>query len=145
MTILQMFLTILKKKYDGYRFSKKEVRIYNPFSLCIAFERKELGDYWFESGTPSFMVHLFEQKVFEIPDLEGNIRMSVRTADDYRLNYTDLTPLLFQAGYLTIKSYEKKYDRYILGFPNDEVRYAFLYNLMAVYTNGKSLPQGAIE
>ena len=128
-------LNVLKKKYDGYRFSKKEERIYNPFSLCIAFERKELGDYWFESGTPSFMVHLFEQKIFEIPDLEGNIRITPRSIDTYRFNYDDLAPLLFQSGYLTIKDYNKKLDMYVLGYPNDEVKYAFIECLMEVYTS----------
>ena len=128
-------LNVLKKKYDGYRFSKKEERIYNPFSLCIAFERKELGDYWFESGTPSFMVHLFEQKVFEIPDLEGNIRLNARSIDTYRFSYTNLPPLLFQSGYLTIKDYDDELDMYVLGYPNDEVKYAFIECLMEVYTS----------
>ena len=135
-------LSILKKKYDGYRFTKKKEHIYNPFSLCIAFERKDLGDYWFESGTPTFMVHLFEQKVFELPDLEKNINLSMRDMNEYRLSYVNLVPLLFQAGYLTIKDYNWEEDTYILGYPNDEVKYAFLYNLMAVYTDGKSLSQG---
>ena len=135
-------LFILKKKYDGYRFSKKEERIYNPFSLCIAFERKDLGDYWFSSGTPSFMVHLFEQKVFDIPDLEGNIEITQRAIDDYRMDYSNLAPLLFQSGYLTVKDYNKKIDMYVLGYPNDEVKYAFLECLMRVYTSASNNPLG---
>ena len=130
-------LFILKKKYDGYRFSKKEESIYNPFSLCIAFERKDLGDYWFSSGTPSFMVHLFEQKVFDIPDLEGNIEITQSAIDEYRMDYSDLAPLLFQSGYLTIKDYDKELDMYVLGYPNDEVKYAFLECLMKVYTSAR--------
>ena len=130
-------LSILKKKYDGYRFSKNEERIYNPFSLCIAFERKDLGDYWFSSGTPSFMVHLFEQKVFDIPDLEGNIEITQSAIDEYRMDYSDLAPLLFQSGYLTIKDYDKELDMYVLGYPNDEVKYAFLECLMKVYTSAR--------
>ena len=133
---------VLRARYDGYRFSKKEERIYNPFSLFNVFAKKELGDYWFESGTPTFMVHLFEQKVFELPDLEKNINLSMRDMNEYRLSYVNLVPLLFQAGYLTIKDYKREEDTYILGYPNDEVKYAFLYNLMAVYTDGKSLSQG---
>ena len=135
-------LFILKKKYDGYRFSKKEESIYNPFSLCIAFERKDLGDYWFSSGTPSFMVHLFEQKVFDIPDLEGNIEITQRAIDDYRMDYSNLAPLLFQSGYLTVKDYNKKIDMYVLGYPNDEVKYAFLECLMRVYTSASNNPLG---
>ena len=135
-------LSILKKKYDGYRFSKKEERIYNPFTLCIAFERKDLGDYWFSSGTPSFMVHLFEQKVFDIPDLEGNIKITQRAIDEYRMDYSNLAPLLFQSGYLTVKDYNKKIDMYVLGYPNDEVKYAFIECLMMVYTSARKDSSG---
>ncbi|MGP1519968.1 MAG: AAA family ATPase [Treponema sp.] len=135
-------LSILKKKYDGYRFSKKKEHIYNPFSLCIAFERKDLGDYWFESGTPTFMVHLFEQKAFALPDLEGNITMSARSIDMYRLSYSNLIPLLFQSGYLTIKGYDRELDMYVLGYPNDEVKYAFIECLMMVYTSARKDPSG---
>ena len=135
-------LSILKKKYDGYRFSKNEERIYNPFSLCIAFDKKELGDYWFSSGTPSFMAHLFEQKVFDIPDLEGNVEITQRAIDDYRMDYSNLAPLLFQSGYLTVKDYNKKIDMYVLGYPNDEVKYAFLESLMKVYTSASNNPLG---
>ena len=135
-------INILRQRYDGYRFSEKEERIYNPFSLFNVFAKNRLGDYWFESGTPTFMVHLFEQKIFELPDLERNINLSMRDMNEYRLSYVNLVPLLFQAGYLTIKDYKWEEDTYILGYPNDEVKYAFLYNLMAVYTDGKSLSQG---
>ena len=135
-------VNILRAKYDGYRFSEKEERIYNPFSLFNVFDKNELGDYWFETGTPTFMVHLFEQKDFILPDLERNIRLSMRDMNDYRLNYSYLFPLLFQAGYLTIKDYDREENVYILGYPNDEVKYAFLYSLMAVYTDGKILSQG---
>ena len=135
-------INILRQRYDGYRFSEKEERIYNPFSLFNVFAKNKLGDYWFESGTPTFMVHLFEQKIFALPDLERNINLSMRDMNEYRLSYVNLVPLLFQAGYLTIKDYKREEDTYILGYPNDEVKYAFLYNLMAVYTDGKSLSQG---
>ena len=90
----------------------------------------------------SSMVHLFEQKDFILSDLEKNIRLNMRDMNDYRLNYCYLVPLLFQAGYLTIKDYDREENVYILGYPNDEVKYAFLYSLMAVYIDGKSLSQG---
>ena len=131
----EKMLDVLRTKYDGYRFSEKEERIYNPFSLCIAFERKKVGDYWFESGTPTFMVHIFEQKVFELPDLEGNIEVSMKNVDEYRINYENLVPLLFQTGYLTIKDYNKRLNSYILGYPNDEVKYAFVDCLMRIYVS----------
>ena len=135
-------LDILRKKYDGYRFSKKEERIYNPFSVLNALSKKELGNYWFSSGTPTFMVRLLEENAFDIPDLEGNMRVDAKNIDDYRIDYANMTPLLFQAGYLTIKDYEKDDDIYVLGYPNDEVKYAFLYSLAIIYTRGKASVQG---
>ena len=127
-------IAVLKKKYDGYHFSESMVNVYNPFSICNAFDAKNLGDYWFESGTPSFLVHLFEQRSFTIPDLEGNINTRLDEMDDYRIDNRNLVPLLFQAGYLTIKAYDKRYRTYTLGLPNDEVRFAFARRLMNIYT-----------
>ena len=135
-------LEILRAKYDGYRFSKNEERIYNPFSLFNVFDKNELGDYWFETGTPTFMVRLLEQRAFKISDLEGNIRLSVRSMDVYRIDYENLAPLLFQSGYLTIKDYDREFDMYVLGYPNDEVRYAFLDRLMQVYTSARQDSSG---
>jgi len=128
-------LDVLRRKYDGYRFSKNEERLYNPFSLLNALEKKEVGNYWFATGTPTFIVQLMEQRAFDIPDLEGNIELSMSDIDDYRITYDNLAPLLFQAGYLTIKGYNKSDRTYILGYPNDEVKYALLKNLMKVYTS----------
>ena len=135
-------LNVLRAKYDGYRFSEKEERIYNPFSLFNVFDKNKLGDYWFETGTPTFMVRLLEQKAFKIPDLEKNIKLSVKTINEYRIGYDNLAPLLFQSGYLTIKDYDEKFDRYILGYPNDEVKYAFLECLMVVYTSARKDSSG---
>ena len=135
-------LDVLRARYDGYRFSEKDERIYNPFSLFNVFAKNKLGDYWFESGTPTFMVHLFEQKAFALPDLEGNITMSARSIDMYRLSYSNLIPLLFQSGYLTIKGYDRELDMYVLGYPNDEVKYAFIECLMMVYTSARKDPSG---
>jgi len=135
-------LDVLRARYDGYRFSEKEERIYNPFSLFNVFAKNKLGDYWFATGTPTFLVHLFEQKAFALPDLEGNITMSARSIDMYRLSYSNLVPLLFQSGYLTIKDYDRELDMYVLGYPNDEVKYAFIECLMMVYTSARKDPSG---
>ena len=66
-------LAILRRKCDGYRFGRNEERTYNPFSLFNVFDKKELGDYWFTTGTPTLMVQLLEQNAFDIPDLERDI------------------------------------------------------------------------
>jgi len=135
-------LEMLKKKYDGYHFSEELINVYNPFSICNAFYAKRLGDYWFATGTPTFIVQLMEQKSFDIPDLEGNIELSMSDIDDYRIDYEDLAPLLFQAGYLTIKGYNKKLSRYVLGYPNDEVKYAFIDRIMKIYTGANHSSSG---
>ena len=133
---------ILRTKYDGYRFSKKEERIYNPFSLLTALAKRELGDYWFETGTPTFLVRLLAKCEFNIPDLEGNLKITLDNLDAYRVAKESFIPLLFQAGYVTIKDYDEELNRYILGFPNDEVRYAFLKQLLKVYTPANTTPDG---
>ena len=139
-------LEILRAKYDGYRFSKKEERIYNPFSLFNVFSKKELGNYWFTTGTPMFLVQLLEQKYFELPDLEGNIQITIDDIDSYRIGHGNLIPLLFQTGYLTIKDYMEDdvsyIGRYVLGYPNDEVKYALLKRLMQVYTSASTSIEG---
>ena len=135
-------LDALRDKYDGYRFTRKEERIYNPFSLFNALAKKKLGDYWFETGTPTFLVRLLEKSYFNIPDLEGNMKITLDNLDAYRVARESFIPLLFQAGYITIKQYERELDRYILGFPNDEVRYAFLKQLLKVYTTAHTEMDG---
>ena len=135
-------LDILRTKYDGYRFSEKEEHIYNPFSLLTALAKKRLGDYWFETGTPTFLVRLLAKCEFNIPDLEGNLKITLDNLDAYRVAKESFIPLLFQAGYVTIKDYDEELNRYILGFPNDEVRYAFLKQLLKVYTPANTTPDG---
>ena len=111
--------------------------------------KKELGDYWFATGTPTFLVQLLEQKYFELPDLEGNIQITMSDMDEYRVGYGDLTPLLFQAGYLTIKDYKEDgmyfVGKYMLGYPNDEVKYAILKRLMKVYTSARTSVSGEFK
>ena len=128
-------INILRQRYDGYRFSKKEERIYNPFSLCNAFEAKKLGDYSFKIPSQNILYGIFKQKSFEIPDLEGNIKVSARRLNSYETYYEDLPLILFQEGYLAIKDYQQEFDMYILGYPNDEIKYPFLRELLKVYTN----------
>ncbi|MGP1438610.1 MAG: AAA family ATPase [Treponema sp.] len=139
-------LDVLRTKYDGYRFSEKEERIYNPFSLFNVFSKRKLGDYWFATGTPTFLVQLLKQRYFELADLEGNIQVTANELDEYRIGQGDLIPLLFQAGYLTIKDYNEDnisyIGQYVLGYPNDEVKYALLERLMKVYTSASNSIEG---
>ncbi len=122
----------LKRMYDGYHFSKRMTDIYNPWSLFYAFEKGEIGNYWFATGTPSSLISLMRVKQFNMPDLEGfEANMAQFDAPTERIS--DPVPVLFQSGYLTIKGYQPDLDNYILGFPNEEVYKGFGYSLYQYY------------
>ena len=126
----------LRKMYDGYRFHPDGKRVYNPFSLIYAFRDKEFGAYWFESGTPSFLVNLFQKNADKLRELPAQDELTVgreALTSAYEDNHNPLT-YLFQAGYLTIKSYNAEFLRYTIDFPNDEVRYGFLKALIPYVT-----------
>ncbi|UTC48737.1 ATP-binding protein [Treponema vincentii] len=128
-------LAVLKKQYDGYLFAKEGVSVYNPFSILSAFKAEELGSYWFSTGTPTFLINYLKEAHYFIPDLDGNVELSESGLQTYRAIAQDSLPILFQAGYLTIKEYISDLRLYRLGFPNDEVRYGFLENLLPAYSD----------
>jgi hypothetical protein len=124
----------LRKRYDGYHFAKESDGVYNPFSLLNTFAKGDFAYYWFRTGTPTFLVKMLQQTNFDIPKLENDVTIPVNSIDDYRVGETDLVPLLYQTGYLTIKGYKSMFDEFVLGFPNEEVKYGFLNELQRVYT-----------
>ena len=132
-------LAVLKKQYDGYLFAKAGVNVYNPFSLLSAFKAKDFGSYWFSTGTPTFLVNYLKEAHYFIPDLDGKVELNESGLETYRAVTENALPILFQSGYLTIIGYIKEARLYKLGFPNDEVRYGFLENLLPAYS---SLPLG---
>jgi len=123
----------LKQRYDGYHFSKQSEGMYNPFSLLKTFSIKELRDYWFQTGTPTFLVQMLKKMQFDIPSMEKDVKCPARAITEYRVGGSDPVPLLYQSGYLTIKDYNAKSETYILGFPNNEVKYGFLYELLPAF------------
>ena len=129
---------LLKKRYDGYLFAGVGESVYNPFSVLNVFSANNAGSYWFATGTPTFLVNYLKDSHYNIPDLDGNVELDEAGLADYRADTKNPLPILFQAGYLTIKRYDSKYRLYSLGFPNDEVRYGFLSNLLPVYSDIKS-------
>ncbi|AAS13036.1 MULTISPECIES: ATP-binding protein [Treponema] len=131
-------LAKLKQKYDGYLFARKGRAMYNPFSLLNVFASKEFSSYWFATGTPTFLVEYLKKAYYNIPDLDGNIQLDEQGLNEYRADPILPLPILFQSGYLTIKDYNDFAGLYRLGFPNDEVRYGFLHNLMPAYTSIRS-------
>ena len=132
-------LAKLKKQYDGYRFAKESEDMYNPFSLLNTFASLDFRDYWFETGTPTFLVKMLKNIDFDIKTLEKDLQSSARSITDYRPGSDNPVPLLYQSGYLTIKDYDKQLDEYTLGYPNEEVKYGFMYNLLPVYVPKKNV------
>ena len=128
-------LAALKQWYDGYLFHPAGEGMYNPFSLLSAFVKKEIKSYWFSTGTPTFLVNYLKEAHYYIPDLDGNVELNEAGLETYRAVAQDALPILFQAGYLTIKEYISDLRLYRLGFPNDEVRYGFLQNLLPAYSD----------
>ena len=124
-------VAILKANYDGYHFAKTGPDIYNPFSLLRAFKMREIGSYWFQSGTPEFLIRRIRNGGGFLPEMfDETVEGTMLSASDI-LN-DNPTALLYQTGYLTIKAYEKP-DRYRLGIPNLEVRKGLFENLAVRY------------
>jgi len=123
----------VKKRYDGYRFTSEGASMYNPFSLLSTFLQNKYAYYWFKTGTPTFLTNTLQKSGFDIRKLENDITIQVKKIDEYRAGETNLTPLLYQTGYLTIKSYDTDIDSFTLGYPNEEVKYGFLDELLPAF------------
>ncbi|AIN93359.1 ATPase AAA [Treponema putidum] len=123
----------LKKRYDGYKFSVLGESVYNPFSILSTLDSGELKNYWFATGTPTFLVNYLKDAHYNVPNLDGNVELNEAGIELYRADAKNPLPILFQSGYLTIKEYIEEGNLYRLGFPNDEVRYGFLENLLPAY------------
>ena len=128
-------LATLKRWYDGYLFHPAGEGMYNPYSLLNVLDDKEIKSYWFGTGTPTFLVNFLKEAHYYIPDLDGNVELDEDGLQTYRAVAQDALPILFQAGYLTIKEYISDLRLYRLGFPNNEVRYGFLHNLLPAYSD----------
>lgn len=122
----------LKSMYDGYHFCEDSIGIYNPFSLLNTFQNKKFREYWFETGTPGFLVEVMRKTSFDVTTLEN------QTVDSTLMSNADAifenpVPYLFQSGYLTITGYNDMFRLYRLGFPNQEVKNGFLNCLLKYY------------
>ena len=126
----------LKKKYDGYCFSRKGVKVYNPFSILNVLADSTYDYYWFETATPSYLVNYLRRTQIFMPDLEEELLLDSGSLQDFRYNDEESAiPLLFQSGYLTIKKYSPRTQLFLLGYPNEEVRYGFLRELLPLYSS----------
>lgn len=124
----------LKTCYDGYHFVENSVGIYNPFSVLNTFFKMKFGSYWFETGTPTYLVELLKAHHYDLHcmahvETDADILNSVDSAS------TNPIPVIYQSGYLTIKKFDERFGIYRLGFPNREVEEGFMKFLLPFYAN----------
>ncbi|MDD2952174.1 MAG: ATP-binding protein [Parabacteroides sp.] len=129
----------LKSLYDGYHFSRELEDVYNPYSVLKAFNQKELASYWFESATPSYLIHQMRRFKTDVTALD-DIVAGASDFDRPTEALSNAIPLLYQSGYLTIKGYERDAQMYHLAIPNKEVRAGLVENLIPLY-----MPQDIYE
>ena len=115
----------LKKQYDGYHFGENLIDIYNPFSVLNAFSAQKVDDYWFRSGTPSYLVRLLNHSQENMNELT-NRYYTTQQFIDYKANVEMPLPMIYQSGYLTVKDCNLRRNTYLLDFPNDEVKNGFI-------------------
>ena len=124
----------LKQRYDGYHFTAKSEGIYNPFSLLNTFAKMEFGDYWFETGTPSYLVELLKHTHYDLYEM-ANTETDADVLNSIDSTSNNPIPVIYQSGYLTIKGYDPEFGIYRLGFPNKEVEEGFVKYLLPFYTS----------
>ena len=127
----------IKLMYDGYHFSANSPSVFNPFSLLNAFMDDDLQNYWFASGTPTFLIRQLKHFRTDITSLD-NLEVPADAFDQPTENMADALPLLYQSGYLTIKGYDRMTGAYTLSFPNQEVRVGYIKGLLPAYIGVES-------
>lgn len=127
-------LTRLKDDYDGYHFSEDAPGMYNPFSILCTFYKNRYGSYWFETGTPTYLVELLKDADFPLDRIDG-----FKTGKDILNGIDPSSPIamIYQSGYLTFKDYDEEFDLVALGYPNKEVEKGFLLFLLPFYSSVK--------
>ena len=121
----------LKQKYDGYHFSSFSPDVYNPFSLINSLTKKSLSNFWFATGTPTILTKLIKKYNMNPEDFDKGFLSTQEMFDAPTETANDVVPMLYQSGYLTIKQFDG--FKFILGFPNDEVRFGFMKSLLPCY------------
>ena len=124
----------LRSEYDGYHFCENVSGIYNPFSVLSTLRKNRFGNYWFETGTPTYLVELLKKSDFQLDRIDG-----YKTGKDVLNGIDPDSPvaMIYQSGYVTIKDYDSEFDLVTVGFPNKEVERGFLLFLLPFYTNLK--------
>ena len=133
----------LRKRYDGYHFCENSVGMYNPFSVLNTLEKRSYKDYWFATGTPTYLVELLKKSGFDLQSLSNYETSESALSSIHRAEINPM-PVLFQSGYLTIKGYDEEFDVYKLDYPNEEVRQGFIEFLLPYYTYCQTSAQKTI-
>ena len=129
----------LKRKYDGYHFSKGLKDVFNPFSILNCFSKNDFQNYWFSTGTPTYLMSLLADNNENINELAGKEYPAAEFVD-YKATKQKPLPMIYQSGYLTIKGYNRRRDTYLLDFPNEEVRSGMVAVLSSDYFGDTSSP-----
>ena len=138
----EMYLR-LKKQYDGYHFSEEMLDIFNPYSVLNALKNKKIDEYWFTTGTPTYLVKLINRHKTNIKDIVSQQYEKIYFMD-YKADVEDPLAMIYQSGYLTIKGYNEKRRQYRLDFPNNEVRNGFVTLLANNYCGQRNDPKNLV-
>ncbi|GHV76456.1 ATPase AAA [Spirochaetia bacterium] len=126
-------LAKMQRLYNGYHFVPGAEGMFNPFGVLNTLKKHKFGYYWFETGTPSILLKEIKNNHIDLLEYTRDVTIMEFSLTDYRANGGNPIPLLYQSGYLTIKDYDSQKGKYVLGFPNEEVEYGFLEELLRVY------------
>ncbi|WP_278629851.1 ATP-binding protein [Parabacteroides goldsteinii] len=130
------YLKTLKAFYGVLKSADRYLRfVFNPFSLLNTLSFSRFGSYWFQTGTPTFLVELLKQSEYDLRTLIDGVEMKESAFSEYRVAENNPIPLIYQSGYLTIKDYDERFHLYTLRFPNEEVKYGFLDFITPFYTS----------
>lgn len=129
----EALLQQIREWYNGFCFVENCATLYNPFSTLQLFYQQRFSNYWFDSGTPTFLVKLLQEQQYDIEQLD-DLHLRELAFSTYELENLSIIPLLFQTGYLTIKGYDPQRRVYTLSYPNTEVKDAFLAHLLGKFS-----------
>lgn len=135
-------LQLMTRKYDGYHFRDNTPGVFNPFSVLNALQSRRFDNFWFQTGTPTFLVELLKKSEFDLRVLIDGVEAGPSSFTEYRANVNNPIPIIYQSGYLTIKDYDREFNLYILKFPNEEVEYGFMNFLLPYYTSVQDEDKG---
>ncbi len=139
----EMTIAKLKEHYDGYHFAKNSPDVFNPYSLLNCFAKRELGAYWFTSGTPTYLINMM-RKYDTLPAAIAPMEALESAFDAPTETMVTITPLLYQSGYITIKDYDRETTLYTLDFPNKEIKVGLFQSLLPNYIEGMYAQNGGV-